>query len=116
MKINPRTLIGVIFLVQLIGLVSTEVKRKSTHPDPANFLNGISQVSKRLLWMNKRRKFVLPTGTVLTVAPKITLPVFRNKPFNGGLNSDIQASWYFYSESLIAKVLQIKNKHSKLYI
>lgn len=56
------------------------------------------QFSNRMLWMTHKRRFVLPKGTILQLTPKITFPVFRHAPYNGGFDSDIQASWTFYSK------------------
>jgi len=58
-------------------------------------MKRVGEITSRALWV-KRRKLVFPTGTVLTLAPKITVPAFRRKPFKGGLNSDIQATMFFY--------------------
>ncbi|CAL8093253.1 unnamed protein product [Orchesella dallaii] len=54
-----------------------------------------NQFAHRALWMREGR-FVLPAGTLFSIAPKITVPAFRRKAFKGGLNSDIQLAWFFY--------------------
>ncbi|ODM98611.1 hypothetical protein Ocin01_08071 [Orchesella cincta] len=54
-----------------------------------------NQFASRALWMRKG-KLVFPAGTLLSVAPKVTVPAFRRKAFNGGLNSDLQFAWYLY--------------------
>lgn len=56
------------------------------------------QFASRMVWMTHQRRFVLPKGTILQVTPKITVPVFRHAPYDGGFDSDIQASWTFYSK------------------
>jgi len=68
--------------------------------DEGKFVHKVGDFANRMLWLTHDRKFMLPNGTLLTIAPSITIPVFRpnQKPFKGGLNSDIKASWYFYSK------------------
>jgi hypothetical protein len=63
-------------------------------------VNKVSEFASRMLWMTHDRRFILPNGTLLNIVPSITIPVFRpgQQPFKGGLNSDIRASWYFYSK------------------
>lgn len=63
----------------------------------AQIMKKVGEFASRALWMRKGR-LIFPTGTVLTLAPKITVPAFRKKPFAGGLNSDFQATWFFYSK------------------
>lgn len=92
-----------ILLVVLIGQAKFENVTENSVPitwdqSDKEFVKKAGEFASKMLWMNKRRKFVLPKGTIPTIAPKITLPAFRHKPYDGGLNSDIQASWYFYSE------------------
>lgn len=60
-------------------------------------LKKVGEFASRTLWVRKG-KLILPTGTILTLAPKITVPAFRRKAFAGGLNSDFQATWFFYSK------------------
>jgi len=64
------------------------------------FIEAADNFASRMIYMTHNRKFTVPNGTLLTIAPAITIPVFRpnQKPFGGGLNSDIKASWYFYSK------------------
>lgn len=62
-------------------------------------LKRVGEFSSRVLWVRKG-KFILPAGTILTLAPKITVPAFRQKAYKGGLNSDIQASIYLYGKYL----------------
>lgn len=50
--------------------------------------------AKRMLWFTHNRKFVLPRGTILDLAPKLQIPFIRQPP--EGLNSDIQITWHFY--------------------
>lgn len=60
-------------------------------------MKKVGEFASRAMWVRKGR-LVFPTGTILTLAPKITVPAFRRKAFKGGLNSDFQATWYFYSK------------------
>ncbi|CAG7683957.1 unnamed protein product [Allacma fusca] len=68
--------------------------RKKVYPLSRSLLHEIKHRTKRTLWMSHDRKFILPKGTILDIAPKLQIPFIRQPP--EGLNSDIQLTWHFY--------------------
>ncbi|ODM90904.1 hypothetical protein Ocin01_15779 [Orchesella cincta] len=83
-------------LVNSISGDQSVVKMLSgTNKEAGKLFNQTAEFASRALWVHKG-KFVFPAGTTIVLTPLITIPAFRRKPFNGGLNSDIQLSFPMY--------------------
>lgn len=73
-----------------------------------HILSGIKTASasrsKRFLWITHDRRLIFPPGTVLDLKPTLQIPFLKKEEPPNGIHSDIQISWFFYSELLNLKV------------
>jgi hypothetical protein len=74
--------------------------QNSTNFINEQFIRNAGQFASRVMMLNHRRKFVFPKGTVFTLTPQMTVPVFRHKATKGGFQSDFQGSLVFYGKNL----------------
>ncbi|CAL8070921.1 unnamed protein product [Orchesella dallaii] len=74
---------------------SSSSKVKSLSGSTGEVVKKSGEFSNRALWVHKG-KFVFPAGTTIVLTPQITIPAFRKRPFNKGLQSDIQLSLPLY--------------------